>query len=221
MAAFHGLTLSKEFFKDLAQPLNQKGVALLAVDFRGHGDSPGELFNTTLQAQVQDVAEVRHWLGQQDSLNSKRAGFLAFSMAAVPVLEALKDRPPGMPLGLWAPLLNTAEWAARRMRGFQRDGKRVIFWQGQSVTADLFDHAARLEPRPIADQWRGPLLVCHSTRDRNQIPIESQRLVQRRLASDRAVEYFFARKSHHLFNVEKEREELLEKSSRFFADALT
>jgi dipeptidyl aminopeptidase/acylaminoacyl peptidase len=219
VAAFHGLTLNRHFFYDLAAPLNGQGIALLAVDFRGHGDSGGNLVDTTLQGQCQDVGALLRALPEIPQLNPQKTGFIGFSMGAVPLLQALKQS--AAPLALWAPLLNTVEWCQRRLAGFERVPPDLVrIWNGQLVGAGLFVRAQEFEPKNIAEYWPGPLLVAHALKDKNQRPSESQSLARRRLAMDRPVQAWFPPLSGHLFALPDERAGLLARSCAFFKEHL-
>ena len=216
--AFHGLTLNRHFFQDLAPVLGRVGIRLLSVDFRGHGDSQGALRDTTLQGQAEDVRAVLRWF-QDAGYGDKPFGFLSFSMGSAGVLQALGDPhlPKAKAIALWAPLLNTVEWSQRRLIGFQRIAPQELkFWKGQVVDPSLFESAQSLELDKQADAWEGPLFLAHADQDQNQLPSACRALAARRSAMDKPVEAWFPPKSGHLFAVPSEREELLQRTAAFY-----
>ncbi len=72
----HGFGSQKDevgdMYKRLAAELGQEGIASLRIDFRGWGESAGEMVESTVQGQIDDAATAYQYLSQLESVDSAR-----------------------------------------------------------------------------------------------------------------------------------------------------
>jgi len=78
-----GQTKSKRSLVRLARLLEKEGVAVFRFDFSGCGDSEGELENTTLKRQIEDLDAIIKGIFKQVNLDSRRMAFVAESLGCV------------------------------------------------------------------------------------------------------------------------------------------
>lgn len=88
----HGFGSSRDevgrLFAQQAAALAAEGIASLRIDFRGYGESTGDMADTTLEGLVADAAEARTYLGGVEGVDATRVGVIGYSFgAAVAMLE--------------------------------------------------------------------------------------------------------------------------------------
>jgi len=88
----HGFGSSRDevggLFAMQAEALAAEGIASLRVDFRGYGESTGDMADTTLEGLVADAAAARSYLAEVDGVDAARIGVIGYSFgAAVAMLE--------------------------------------------------------------------------------------------------------------------------------------
>ena len=71
-----------------AATLAQQGIASLRIDFRGYGESAGDMADTTFEGMLADVATARTYLSQVEGVDAERIGVVGYSFgAAIAMLE--------------------------------------------------------------------------------------------------------------------------------------
>lgn len=88
----HGFGSSRDevggLFAMQAEALAAAGIASLRIDFRGYGESSGDMADTTLEGLVADAATARSYLAEVDGVDATRIGVVGYSFgAAVAMLE--------------------------------------------------------------------------------------------------------------------------------------
>ncbi|MBU1336275.1 MAG: alpha/beta fold hydrolase [Alphaproteobacteria bacterium] len=88
----HGFGSSRDevggLFAMQAADLSEKGIASLRIDFRGYGESSGDMADTTLEGLVSDAGTARGFLAGIDGVDAARIGVIGYSFgAAVAMLE--------------------------------------------------------------------------------------------------------------------------------------
>lgn len=88
----HGFGSSRDevggLFTMQAAALASEGIASLRIDFRGYGESAGDMADTTLEGMIADAAAARTYLAEVDGVDAERIGVIGYSFgAAVAMLE--------------------------------------------------------------------------------------------------------------------------------------
>jgi pimeloyl-ACP methyl ester carboxylesterase len=88
----HGFGSSRDevggLFAMQAADLAAEGIASLRIDFRGYGESAGDMADTTLEGLVADAAAARSFLAEVEGVEASRIGVVGYSFgAAVAMLE--------------------------------------------------------------------------------------------------------------------------------------
>jgi uncharacterized protein len=80
----HGFASSRDevgdMYKNLAGSLAKEGVASLRIDFRGWGESAGDMQDSTIHGMVDDTQTAYNFLAKQDFVDAKRIGVVGFSL---------------------------------------------------------------------------------------------------------------------------------------------
>src|SRR6185436_4906481 len=79
MIICHGAGEFKENYFELAEVLAAKGVATLAVDLRGHGESKGERFHVNISDWVADVQTAIDFLVAHPRIDGTKIGAMGLS----------------------------------------------------------------------------------------------------------------------------------------------
>jgi uncharacterized protein len=88
----HGFGSSRDevggLFATQAAALAAAGVASLRIDFRGYGESAGDMADTTFEGMLDDVVTARTYLEGVEGVDAKRIGVVGYSFgAAIAMLE--------------------------------------------------------------------------------------------------------------------------------------
>ncbi len=84
----HGALEFKENFFELSEYLVKRGIAVLAIDMHGHGESGGERFHVNMSEWVADIQAAIIFLESRVEVDSNRIGAFGFSSGGTAVLEA-------------------------------------------------------------------------------------------------------------------------------------
>jgi alpha-beta hydrolase superfamily lysophospholipase len=109
MILLHMLGRSKDDYATFARMLNIAGFAVLAIDFRGHGQSAGELHqfsDADFNKMVRDVKAAKQFLARQPGVDSRRIGIVGASIGANIALNYAVDDPDVKTVVLLSPGMN-------------------------------------------------------------------------------------------------------------------
>lgn len=113
----HGLAGNKigryRSYVNSATELVKKGFTVLRFDFRGSGDSEGDLQDMTITSAVNDTLVVLNYLLEDPRVDSDRIGIFGRSFGgAVSLLTACKSDAIKS-IALWAPIFHAKDWEAK------------------------------------------------------------------------------------------------------------
>lgn len=100
----HGLTQSRRDWDALGTRLASEGIGALAIDLRGHGESPGEAGD--LAGMVNDVKAAKRHLAARPEVNHSRIGIAGASLGANLAVLAAADDATVTSLALLSPSLD-------------------------------------------------------------------------------------------------------------------
>jgi len=99
----HTMRYTKESYQDFQGVLKEKGIASLAIDLRGHGESTAAAGGKTLDfrsftnedhaASREDVAEAMRWLREKTGLDDESLSVVGASIGANLALEYVAAHP--------------------------------------------------------------------------------------------------------------------------------
>ena len=84
----HGIMANKEFMKGYAIELAAAGFVAVPFDFRGHGQSSGELNRNLL---INDVKAIKAYLASRGDIDMDNLGYIGYSMGGGPGNRIVKD----------------------------------------------------------------------------------------------------------------------------------
>jgi len=110
----HGLAGNKigryRSYVTVASELVKKGFTVLRFDYRGSGDSEGELHEMTVSGAVSDTLIALNYLKQDPFVDSDRIGLFGRSFGGAVALLAASKFSDIKSIALWAPLFHAKEW---------------------------------------------------------------------------------------------------------------
>lgn len=194
----HGFTGSRQLdghAKPLAKTLAQHGIASIAIDFAGSGESEEPFTAYTPANMRDDITSAITYLTDTVGADPERIGLLGHSMGGRAVSLYLDGRDyPVTAAALWSPADNTGldgleflahdadERAALRQTADENGSVELPQW-GVAAGAALFDEMAASDPCGVLAGYPGALLAAFTGGDAELLSEDTVALVQNTLAT--------------------------------------
>ncbi len=158
------------FLVDVARALADRGVATLAYDRAGHGESDGEFFGTHVTQDVAHALRVLDAVAALDVVDADDLHLAGISLGAVVAsCTAAATALPVRSLTMWS----TAAVFVDDIRSGQIQGMSLdtldtlgyFDFHGQRMGRAMVDDALTFDPYARAAAYRGPALLMHGTAD--------------------------------------------------------
>lgn len=171
---FHGFggnrTEMARLFVDTARRLTAAGVAVLAWDRVGHGESDGEFFDTEVTRDVRHTHAVVAALAEHPEVDTSDLHLVGLSLGAVIAAAAAASSPvPVRSVTLWSTAaVFVDEIASGSIQGMPLDSietQGYLDFLGQRVGPAIVRDALAFDPYAAASGYRGPVLLLHGTED--------------------------------------------------------
>lgn len=156
----HGFGSSKASKGEWASQLCDAGFLVLRFDFSGHGESQGDIAETTV---TKVTADLRSAIDFVNSLGAARIGLAGHSMGGLASLLAGGEADA---LAAIAPPSNFSDMYASRSKfldEWKRKGHASLF--GIKVNYSLYSDAIQYDQRNIAESIKCPVLIVHGGED--------------------------------------------------------
>lgn len=163
----HGLAGNKigryRSYVTSATELVKKGFTVLRFDFRGSGDSEGELQDMTLTSAVDDTLIALNFLVQDPQVDPNRIGLFGRSFGGAVAVLAASHFKTAKSLALWAPIFHAKDWEEKwkhmqtlklsqdELDEFKRvNGQMLgqVFWK-ELFAMDIAKTLANISDKPI------------------------------------------------------------------------
>lgn len=169
-------------FVRLARELAGRGIATVAYDRAGHGESDGEFFDTTATGDVRQAVAVVRRLADVAELDSANLHLVGMSLGAVIASGLAPISPlPVRSLTLWSAAASFADeigggqLQGRPVDGIERDG--YFDFYGMRLGPAMIADACGYDVYGRAAGYPGPVRILHGTAD--FIPVSyAQRFVE-------------------------------------------
>lgn len=157
-------------FVQLARALNRAGLAAVAYDRAGHGESDGSFFDTSASGDVRQAREVLSAIAQLDFVAPGGLHLVGLSLGAVIAAALAAESPvPIRSLTLWSVAAVFVDDIAsgviqgRSLESLKTDG--YFDFYGQRMGPAMVEDAATFDPYQRAAGYRGPARILHGTAD--------------------------------------------------------
>lgn len=173
---FHGFASSKHgsnrCYVTLAESLAKSGIAAFRFDFRGSGDSEGNLSEISLEDLVGDALYVLENLEMIEGIDTKRVALFGASLGGSIAILAASRFKKAKTVALWAPVASGELW----YRDFlianpqyqQVDPEKVLStYQGIALNAAFRQQFASMSAHRVFGQLTTlPILHMHGEKDK-------------------------------------------------------
>jgi len=89
----HGAGDRKDMYFEFCEYLRARGIATLALDLSGHGESEGPRFHVNIKQWIRDYRAALDYLSEQPEIDRYRLGAFGISSSGTAVLELALDEP--------------------------------------------------------------------------------------------------------------------------------
>lgn len=157
-------------FVVLARALTARGVAAVAMDRAGHGESDGDFASTTVSGDIVDAIETLHRIAGLDAVDEADLHLVGMSLGSViaSVVAAECGREIRS-LTLWSPAaVFVDEIRSGHLQGESTSevGRQGYFdFQGMRLGPGFFEDAVEFDVYGRARGYGGPVRVLHGDRD--------------------------------------------------------
>ncbi len=200
-------------FRQIADTLSRRGIAVLRLDDRGVGGSGGRFAGSTTADFAADAEDALRWLAQRADLDSDRVALLGHSEGGLiaPLVAKSSGRVAAMVL------LAAPAWTGRRVLDYQMDRAARRTHHGAALDSTLaaarhaadslasadpwFAYFVRHDPLPVARRLASPpVLILQGATDRQVTAQQSKELAAAfRAAGNRDVTRHVLPATNHLF----------------------
>ena len=218
---------SHRLFVRLAERLRKAGIATGRIDFRGAGDSDGELDEATMQSMCADALAAVGFLQQHPVTAGQPMALLGSSFGATIAVSVAGKGASAAGLVLWAPVFDATPWlheghsAPRDVPGqYAVDvGKQTLTFQGKVMSARFVKEFVAFDMSCALQNVSGtPLLHIHASEDTSLGHAHRERYVA--ACRGRAHSECVVLEADHAFSREAAQEALLQKTTDWLAAVL-
>lgn len=211
-------------YRHIGPALREQGIATVCFDFRGSGESAGNVQDVTTSTGLIDIAAVMAWLHSQPQIDSTRLGIFGFSYGGLISTLYLESHDDFRAAVLKAP---ASDWAGARrkrlgpslMADWKQNGWHDFEYPGLTVRAPykVYQDALQYDVYANAAKIACPVLIFHGDHDES-VPVEqSDRLAH---AIGPQASFHLLPGADHRFYASDDFAILRDQSTNFFASQL-
>lgn len=173
----HGFASQKDevgdMYKRLAAALGEQGIASLRIDFRGWGESAGQMAKSTIQGQVEDAATAYQYLAHLKFVDPKRIGVVGFSLGGgIAIVSAAQHGQWYKSMVLWSSVGDfyadlLAALGQKNSEKAEQDGQVTIDlgWREVTLGSEFFKSLKLYELTQEISTYPGAFLAIAGTED--------------------------------------------------------
>ena len=160
-------------YLNLAAALGDEGIASLRIDFRGWGESAGDMVDSTVQGQVEDAATAYNYLTTLPFVDTSRIGLIGFSLGGSIATFSAGEHPDWyQSMVLWSsgtdlPGIFLEELGQDNFDKAAADGQVTIDlgWREVTLGADFFTSLSQYDAEAEFANYHGNFFVVAGTED--------------------------------------------------------
>jgi len=216
IVACHGLFSTKDSdkWRALGESLTGAGYGLLRIDFRGCGDSEGDLEETTISGRMRDLAAAIECVKKRPCYKPP-IGLVGSSLGGMMVLvEASNNNEIGAVAAMAAPASispSSEVKASLREKGYFQ-------YPEARLNKDFWEDGGRYRLKEIVPQISCPTLLIHGDKD-EQVPLKNASILYNSLKGVKKLEVIAG--GDHRFSDLSDREKVIKLVVDWFLKYLT
>ena len=173
----HGFASQKDevgdMYKRLAAALGSQGIASLRIDFRGWGESAGQMVESSIQGQIEDAAAAYQYLTQLKFVDPARIGVVGFSLGGgIAIVSAAQHPEWYASMVVWSSVGDfyadfLASLGQENFEKAEQDGQVTIDlgWREVTLGAEFFKSLKLYELKQEISKYAGAFLAIAGTED--------------------------------------------------------
>lgn len=168
----HGFNGHKKMclLTELARQLNARGIATIAFDFNGHGQSEGSFLDMTILNELEDARKVYEYVSQLPAVTSVSAAGHSQGGVVTAMLAGQLGKDKIKSIALLAPAAELKDDTAKGLLfGTRFNPKQVpeyiTLYTGLKVGKAFLETTQTLPIYETAAHYEGPVLIVHSVLD--------------------------------------------------------
>ena len=226
----HGFAGNKcgkdRIYVNLSTALSQAGIASLRIDFRGCGDSEGDITETTIKSELDDALLGLHYLESLPFIDKSRIGILGRSLGGAIAVLATTHYPKTKSLALWAPLFHAEQWEKEWIRAQEKMKNNIPAHQAIRINGQIAgeEFVHQIFKMRIEDELKKlnhvPLLHVHGERDAIIKIDHADHYMRCRHNSDAKSEFIRLPHGDHDFAPVDVQKHAIEETCRWFKETL-
>lgn len=169
---FAGTKIGKyRIYVKVAQKLAENGILAVRFDFRGSGDSEGDISEMTLEGEVSDAVAALKLISKDPQVDPSRIGILGRSLGGIVSVMACNHFKHIKSLALWAPAFHAKQWmeqlnAAKNPKLSPDEREELMQFDGNKVNENFLKQFFTLNlDHEMKHLDSMPLLHIHGEKD--------------------------------------------------------
>lgn len=222
----HGFTGSRNadarLFVWAGRALAHNGIAALAIDFRGSGESECDFSEMTIDAEVADAKAAIEYLCARDEIDPGRIGMAGHSMGGFVTICTASEEDRIKSVALWAGLSDNV-LLENKLHDLEDGGRcegDLCDVGGLLVSKELYRSSRRRDIAESLKKSRSSVLVIHGTDDETVPLSNGEDSYKWSVAAGKKAEFHSLEGVGHVFRGIECREELIEKTVMWFKQEL-
>lgn len=157
---------AQRLFVHCANTLLQKGYAVFRFDFRGHGDSEGEIDHFSIQDWVSDAQLALKFMKDHPCIDKDKISVIGVSLGASIALQSFTCMSLSS-LVLWAPVFSTSIWLQDwEERNGSISSLNAIYYQGVKISSKMMREFVTFKGEKYVEKYHStPLLHVYAEKD--------------------------------------------------------
>jgi alpha-beta hydrolase superfamily lysophospholipase len=174
VCTFHGFASSKQgsnrSYVYLAEALSKAGVATLRFDFRGSGDSEGNMSELSFSDMLSDTECVFNFMAKLKGIDPARIGLFGASLGGAVAVISQKLFPIAKTMILWAPVASGKLWYQDFLKqnpGLQEADphKALLNFRGIQLNPVFLEEYGKMNAAADLKSLSFPILHMHGDSD--------------------------------------------------------
>ncbi len=204
----------------MAEALARVGIATFRIDFRGCGDSEGDVSEMTVEGQIDDARAALAYLHSHPAIDSTQIGLLGASLGGPIAIGAAKEAKGVRSLALWAPVASGTLWESDWATHYPQESMESVIRAGG--TGPLFREQFLQIEAHHALAAMPHLSFLHVTAGADGVVFPGHADAYRTAREEAATlnRFLVLKESNHHFSHPEERKVLIEETTLWFKETL-